>query len=57
MLVKNKDGWYFQIKRDNEYIKGILGHDIKLSFRDRLNILFSKGISVILIGPDVSKKE
>lgn len=57
MLVKNKDGWYFQIKTDNEYVKGILGHDLKLSFRDRLTILFSKGISVVLIGSDVYRKE
>ena len=30
---------------------------IKLSFWDRLKILFSSGISVSLIGPDVYRKE
>lgn len=50
MLVKNKDGWYFHIKTHNEYIKGAVVQDIKLSFRDKLNILFSKGISIVLIG-------
>lgn len=44
---------YLYIKVINEYVKGVIGQDIKLSFRDRLKILFSKGISVILIGRDV----
>lgn len=51
-MKKNEDG-YLVIKRQNEYVRGVLGHDIKLSFIDKIKILFSKGISVILIGSDV----
>lgn len=57
MKVEKTDYKYLQINAKNEYIKGTVGQDIKLSFRDKLRILFSKGISVILIGPDVYRKE
>lgn len=53
MRAEKTDERYLYIKKRNDYVKGIVGHDIKLSFRDKLTILFSKGISVVLIGPDV----
>lgn len=49
---KNEDG-YLVITTDNEYVKGVVGSDIKLSFVEKLKILFSKGISVAFIGRDV----
>lgn len=57
MKAEKINGGYLYIRRHNDYVKGIVGYDIKLSFRDKLRILFSKGISVVLIGPDVYRKE
>lgn len=37
---------YFYIKAYNERVDGVLGTDIKLTFRQKIKILFSKGISV-----------
>lgn len=49
-MKKNEDG-YFVINRHNQYVKGVIGQDIKLSFIDKIKILFSKGIAVHLIEP------
>ncbi len=45
---KKTDKGYFYIKAHNEYVRGIVGTDIKLSFKQKLQILFSKGISVCI---------
>lgn len=39
---------YLDIKAYNNYVKGVVGTDIKLSFKQKLQILFSKGISVCI---------
>ena len=57
MKTEKTDKGYLYIKRHNDYVKGIVGQDIKLSFRDKLRILFSKGISVAFIGPDVNEEK
>ena len=44
---------FFIVKRNNEYVKGVLGQEIKLTFIERLKILFSKGIEIQLFGNDV----
>jgi len=56
-MDKKTDNGYLYIKAKNPYVKGIIGTDIKLTFRQKIDILFSKGISVCLIGKDVYKKE
>lgn len=56
-LGDKTDYGYLAIKVKSPYVKGVIGSDIKLSFLDRLKILFSPGISVNLIGPDVYRKE
>lgn len=52
MGLKNDktDQGYLYIKANNQYIKGVVGTDIKLSFSQKIKILFSKGISVVFIG-------
>lgn len=47
----------FIVKCRNEYIKGVLGQEIKLSLIERLKILFSKGIEIQLFGNDVWSKK
>ena len=42
---------FYKIKRRNRYVKGVLGMIIPLSFSDKLKILFSKGINVVLVEP------
>lgn len=49
------DRGYLYIKAHNHYVKGIVGTDIKLTFKQKLQILFSKGISVCI--GDCIKKE
>lgn len=56
MLVQKNNDWYFYIKMHSENIKGMVGQEINLSFCDRLNILFSKGIHVVLIGRDINER-
>ncbi|MBQ8766077.1 MAG: hypothetical protein IJZ16_04675 [Clostridia bacterium] len=45
---KKTDRGYLYIKAHNHYVKGIVGTDIKLSFKQKIQILFSKGISVCI---------
>ena len=52
--AKNDRG-YLCIKAHNHYVKGIVGADIKLTFKQKLQILFCKGISVCM--GDCIKKE
>ena len=47
---------YLYIKAKNEYVEGVVGTDIKLSFKQKLQILFSKGISVC-IGKGVKRSD
>lgn len=49
------DRGYLYIKAHNHYVKGIVGTDIKLTFKQKLQILFSKRISVCI--GDCIKKE
>lgn len=41
-------GGYLYIKSYNPYVHGVCGTDIKLTFKQKLKILFSKGISVCI---------
>lgn len=52
-----KSNKFLIIKRRNEYIKGVLGQELKLSFVEKLKILFSKGIEIQFIGNDVWSKK
>jgi hypothetical protein len=45
----SSDG-YMYIKGKNTYITGTLGTDIKLTFKQKLMLLFSKGVSVTIYG-------
>ena len=45
-----------KISRPNEYIRGVVGSDIPLTFTQRLRILFSSGIQVTFIEPRLSKQ-
>ena len=47
---KKTDKGYLYIRAKNSYVEGIVGTDIKLTLRQRIAILFSKGISVVLHG-------
>lgn len=42
------DKGYLHIKAHNQYIRGVVGTDIKLTLKQKLQILFSKGISVCI---------
>lgn len=37
---------YFYIKSYNEYVDGVLGTDIKLTLKQKVKILFCKGVCV-----------
>lgn len=41
---------YLYIKTNNQYIKGVVGTDIKLTLWQRIQILFRGGVSVVLHG-------
>ena len=45
-----------KISRPNEYIRGVVGSDIPLTFTQRLRILFSNGIQVTFIEPRLCKQ-
>lgn len=45
----SNDG-YMYIKGKNIYITGVVGTDIKLSFKQKLMLLFCKGVSVTIHG-------
>ena len=51
------DESYFRIKANNSYVNGIVGTDIKLTLKQKINILFSKGISVILYGEGIRNEK
>lgn len=53
-MDKKTDGGYLYIKANNPYIHGVVGTDIKLTLKQKIDIFFSKGISVVLKGNDVS---
>lgn len=42
------DGNYLYIKAYSPYISGIAGADIKLTFKQKIKILFCKGVSVCM---------
>ena len=42
------NGGYFYIKSYNHYVHGVIGTDIKLTFKQKIKILFSKGICVCI---------
>lgn len=56
-MAKNAytDNGYLYIKAHNPYVRGVVGTDIKLTLRQKIRILFCKGISVAV--GDVFKKE
>jgi hypothetical protein len=39
---------YVKIKKENRYVTGVIGTVIRLSLSERIKILFSKGIEVVL---------
>lgn len=41
-------GGYLYIKSYNPYVHGICGTDIKLTFKQKIQILFCKGVSVCI---------
>lgn len=53
-MDKKTCGGYLYIRADNSYINGVVGTDIKLTLKQKIDILFSKGISVVLKGNSVS---
>ena len=52
-MNKKTDTGYLHIRAENSYINGVVGTDIKLTLKQKLDIFFSKGISVVLHGKDV----
>lgn len=52
-MKKKTDRGYLYIKAKNSYVNGVVGTDIKLTLKQKIDILFSKGISVILFGNGV----
>lgn len=40
------DGNYLYIKAHNPYVSGVVGTDIKLTFKQKIKILFCKGVCV-----------
>lgn len=47
-MDKKTDRGYLYIQAKNPYISGIVGTDIKLTLKQKIEILFSKGICVVL---------
>ena len=43
---------YVKIKKENRYVTGVVGTVIRLRLSERIKILFSKGIEVVLIAPN-----
>lgn len=48
------DGNYLYIKAHNPYVSGVVGTDIKLTFKQKIEILFCKGVCVC-IGDAIKK--
>lgn len=40
---------YYHITHRTPYVKGVVGADIKLTFRQRLSILFHNGIQISFV--------
>ena len=55
-MKKNEDR-YVVIENCNRYVKGIVGQRIQLSLIDKIKILFSKGIAVVFVGPDIKSQK
>lgn len=53
MDKKTNEG-YLYIKANNTYTDGIVGTDIVLTLKQKIQILFSKGISVVLQGGNLT---
>lgn len=49
-MNKKTDRGYLNIKAENSYINGVLGTSIELTLKQKIDILFSKGIRVVLQG-------
>lgn len=47
----------YTIKGYTPYVNGVVGHDFRLSFLQRLKILFCRGISVILVDETLRKEK
>lgn len=45
------------LKTESPFVEGIVGHDFKLSFWKRLQILFSSGVSVVFVSSDLHNVE
>ena len=56
-MDKKTDRGYLYIRANNPYINGIVGTDIKLTLKQKLDILFSDGISIVLHGDTEKKKQ
>lgn len=40
---------FMEIKKFNPYVCGVVGQDVRLTFRQRLRLLFCKGFTIALI--------
>lgn len=49
-MDKYTDSGYFYIKTSHSYVDGAVGKDIKLTFAQKIRILFAKGISIVFVG-------
>lgn len=49
------DGCYLYIKAHNPYVSGIVGTDINLTIKQKIRILFCKGVCVC-IGDAIKKR-
>lgn len=47
----------YTIKKYTPYVNGVVGADFRLSFLQRLKILFCRGITVILVDEKLSKEK
>lgn len=54
-LKNRSDAGLLYIKHESPYVSGVVGADISLNFIEKFKILFSKGISICLLGPDTWK--
>lgn len=42
---------FVKIKRENRYVTGVIGTIIRLRLSEKIRILFSEGIEVVLLEP------
>ena len=45
------------LRKNHEFITGVIGSDIELTLWQKIQILFCKGVSVVFIGKDVYLKK